>query len=199
MTSCHRHKPVACLRVNIAQFGWALKCQGDQRGDDALSLCYDSEPVAEDCDIVGAAKVKLRLTSDTPDGQIAVRLNHIHPDGASTRITYGVLNLAQRDDHANANALPIGQEIEVSLDLDHIAYRVPKGTKYGSQFRTLIGRCYGRCLTLPRYRLVRGKCSCQYPHTAQMTNAISHRQTQKNHGTSNRSEHPTINVKLRLI
>jgi predicted acyl esterase len=58
-----------------------------------------------------------------------VRLNHIHPDGASTRITYGVLNLAQRDDHANANALPIGQEIEVSLDLDHIAYRVPKGHK----------------------------------------------------------------------
>jgi predicted acyl esterase len=38
---------------------------GDQRGDDAVSLCYDSEPIAEDCDIVGAAKVKLRLTSDT--------------------------------------------------------------------------------------------------------------------------------------
>ena len=102
---------------------------GDQRGDDALSLCYDSEPIAEDCDIVGAAKVKLSLTSDRPDGQIAVRLNHIHPDGASTRITYGVLNLAQRDDHALANALPIGQEIEVSLNLDHIAYRVPKGHK----------------------------------------------------------------------
>jgi predicted acyl esterase len=102
---------------------------GDQRGDDALSLCYDSEPIEEDCDIVGAAKVKLRLTSDTPDGQIAVRLNHIHPDGASTRITYGVLNLAQLDDHTHAKALPIGQEIEVSFYLDHIAYRVPKGHK----------------------------------------------------------------------
>ena len=101
----------------------------DQRRDDALSLCYDSEQMGEDCDIVGAAKVKLRLKSDTPDGQVAVRLNHIHPDGASTRVTYGVLNLAQRDNHARANALPIGQEIEISFDLDHIAYRIPKGHK----------------------------------------------------------------------
>ena len=101
----------------------------DQRGDDALSLCYDSEQMGEDCDIVGAAKVKLRLKSDTPDGQVAVRLNHIHPDGASTRVTYGVLNLAQRNNHARANALPIGQEIEISFDLDHIAYRIPKGHK----------------------------------------------------------------------
>jgi len=101
----------------------------DQRGDDAVSLCYDSEQMGEDCDIVGAAKVKLRLKSDTPDGQVAVRLNHIHPDGASTRVTYGVLNLAQRDNHARANALPIGQEIEISFDLDHIAYRIPKGHK----------------------------------------------------------------------
>ena len=101
----------------------------DQRGDDAVSLCYDSEQMGEDCDIVGAAKVKLRLKSDTPDGQVAVRLNHIHPDGASTRVTYGVLNLAQRDNHARANALPIGKEIEISFDLDHIAYRIPKGHK----------------------------------------------------------------------
>ena len=102
---------------------------GDQRGDDALSLCYDSAPLANDCDIVGAVKVNLRLSSDTSDGQIAVRLNHIHPDGASTRITYGVLNLAQRNDHALADALPIGHDIEVNFDLDHIAYRVPKGHK----------------------------------------------------------------------
>ena len=102
---------------------------GDQRGDDALSLCYDSAPLSEECDIVGAVKVNLRLSSDTSDGQIAVRLNHIHPDGASTRITYGVLNLAQRNDHALADAPPIGHDIEVNFDLDHIAYRVPKGHK----------------------------------------------------------------------
>ena len=102
---------------------------GDQRGDDTLSLCYDSAPLSEECDIVGAVKVNLRLSSDTSDGQIAVRLNHIHPDGASTRITYGVLNLAQRNDHALADTLLIGHDIEVNFDLDHIAYRVPKGHK----------------------------------------------------------------------
>ncbi len=64
---------------------------GDQRQDDSLSVCFDSDPVATDMDIVGAPAVRLRLRSDRPQGgQLAVRLCHVHPDGgASTRITWG--------------------------------------------------------------------------------------------------------------
>ena len=100
---------------------------GDQRGDDALSACFDSAPLFEDMDIVGAPKITLGLTSDQPQCQIAVRLNHVHPDGASTRITYGVLNLS----HRNAATTPIvpNRAEEITLSLDHIAYRVPKGHK----------------------------------------------------------------------
>ncbi len=100
---------------------------GDQRRDDALSVCFDSAPMGSDTDIVGAPRLRLTLTSDRPQAQIAVRLNHIHPDGASTRITYGVLNLSHRSDRANPATLTPGRETEVALDLDHIAYRVPKG------------------------------------------------------------------------
>ncbi|WP_170325853.1 CocE/NonD family hydrolase [Ruegeria arenilitoris] len=100
---------------------------GDQRADDALSACFDGAPLAEDMDIVGAPRVRLRLSADRPQAQIAVRLNHVHPDGASTRITYGVLNLSHRDSHAEPTPLTPGTEYDVSLDLDHIAYRVPKG------------------------------------------------------------------------
>lgn len=102
---------------------------GDQRQDDARSACFDSAALTTDLDIVGAPHLTLRLTSDQPQAQIAVRLNHIHPDGASTRITYGVLNLAHRDSHATPQALTPAQEYEVTLDLDHIAYRVPKDHK----------------------------------------------------------------------
>lgn len=100
---------------------------GDQRSDDAKSVCFDGAPLGQDTDIAGAPRVTLRLRSDQPQGQIAVRLNHVHPDGASTRITYGVLNLTHRDSAAAPRPLPIGQETEVTLSLDHIAYRVPKG------------------------------------------------------------------------
>ena len=102
---------------------------GDQRRDDALSLCFDSVPAEEAMDIVGAPRLRLRLSSDKPQAQIAVRLNHIHPDGAATRITYGVLNLCHRDGHAAPAALEPGREYDITLDLDHIAYRLPAGHK----------------------------------------------------------------------
>ncbi|MCX8508297.1 MAG: peptidase S15, partial [Rhodobacteraceae bacterium] len=99
---------------------------GDQRRDDAFSACFDSA-VMEEADIVGAPVLTLRLSSDRPLAQIAVRLNHIHPDGAATRITWGVLNLAHRASAAEPEPLVPGQVYEVRVALDHIAYRLPAG------------------------------------------------------------------------
>ena len=100
---------------------------GDQRPDDALSTTFDSAPLAQDMDIVGAPEITLSITSDKPQAQIAVRLNHIHPDGAASRITYGVLNLSHRHDPANPTPMTPGTAEKVTLSLDHIAYRVPAG------------------------------------------------------------------------
>ena len=63
---------------------------GDQRRDDSYSQCYDSETLTERLDIIGAPVIRLKIKSDAKSGQVIVRLNHIHPDGASTRITYGL-------------------------------------------------------------------------------------------------------------
>ena len=100
---------------------------GDQRRDDALSACFDGPPLSRDLDIVGAPRITLRLSADKPQAQIAVRLNHVHPDGASTRITYGVLNLSHRDGSADPCPMSPGKVEEITLALDHIAYRVPQG------------------------------------------------------------------------
>ncbi len=100
---------------------------GDQRADDALSACFDGMPLSKNTDIVGAPRLRLRLRADKPQAQIAVRLNHIHPDGASTRITYGVLNLCHRNGAESPEALEPGKNYEIELELDHIAYRVPAG------------------------------------------------------------------------
>ena len=100
---------------------------GDQRGDDALSACFDTPPLDQDTDIMGAPALTLTITADRPQAQIAVRLNHVHPDGASTRITYGVLNLSHRNSAAAPEPMPPGTPVRITLSLDHIAYRVPKG------------------------------------------------------------------------
>jgi putative CocE/NonD family hydrolase len=99
---------------------------GDQRRDDALSAVFDSAPMPQ-TDIVGAPRLRLRLSADRPCAQIAVRLNHLHPDGAATRITWGVLNLTHRASHAAPAPLVPGEDIEVEVALDHIAYRLPEG------------------------------------------------------------------------
>lgn len=110
----------------------------DQRYDDAVSACFTSKPLEDRCDIIGSPTVKLRLSSDQPIAQIVVRLNHIHPDGASTRMTYGVLNLCHRNGHTVAQPLVPDEEFEISLDLDQMAYRVPAG----HCVRVAISTCY---------------------------------------------------------
>ena len=99
---------------------------GDQRSDDAYSACFDSEPMAA-TDIVGAPVLRLTLSSDRPCAQLAVRLNHVHPDGASTRITWGVLNLTRRGSMAEPEPLVPGQSYDIRVPLDHIAYALPEG------------------------------------------------------------------------
>jgi predicted acyl esterase len=100
---------------------------GDQRRDDALSATWDSDALSADMQITGAPQITLKLSSDQATAKIAVRLNHIHPDGASTRITYGVLNLCHRDGHEVSSPLPLNEAITATLNLDQCAYTVPAG------------------------------------------------------------------------
>ena len=100
---------------------------GDQRRDDALSVTFDTEPLDQATAIVGAPEVSLTVSSDQPLGQVAVRLCHVLPDGASTRITYGVLNLCHRESAASPRPMPVGEPVTVTIRLDHIAYEIPAG------------------------------------------------------------------------
>jgi putative CocE/NonD family hydrolase len=106
---------------------WGPELPGDQRRDDALSACFDSPPLDAPRAVVGAPVVHLTLTADRPVAQIAVRLCDLHPDGASTRITWGVLNLAHRDGHTDPRPLVPGAAVTLRLQLDDIAYAVPAG------------------------------------------------------------------------
>ena len=99
----------------------------DQRGDDGGSLCWDGEILGEAITIVGRPVVKLRLSADKPQAHICVRLNTIHPDGTSERITYGLLNLSHRDSHERPKPLKKGQSTYVTVELNEIAQTVPPG------------------------------------------------------------------------
>lgn len=100
---------------------------GDQQRDDALSACFDTAPLSEPTTVLGAATVQMSLASDTSFGQIAVRLCDVAPDGSSTLISFGLLNLKFRDGFDVAQPLTPGQNYPITLDLDQAAYVIPAG------------------------------------------------------------------------
>ena len=103
--------------------------QGDQRKDDALSLCFDSEPLTEDLEILGYPEVTFELEVDRPQAMIAVRLNEVRPDGLSTRVTYGLLNLSHRDGHSDPKPMVPGERTTISFRLNSVAYRFSAGCR----------------------------------------------------------------------
>jgi hypothetical protein len=54
---------------------------------------------------------------------------HVLPDGASTRISFGILNLTHHTSHADPEPLIPGEDIRITIPLDQCAYRIPKGHK----------------------------------------------------------------------
>ena len=99
----------------------------DQRPDDGLSLCFDSDPLASPVAILGRPIVRLALAADRPAALVAVRLCDVGPAGESSLITRGVLNLAHRDSHELPAPLAPGREYAIELALKAIGYRVPAG------------------------------------------------------------------------
>ena len=106
-------------------FTFGPELPGDQRPDDALSVCFDQPELTGAIDIVGAPEVEIRVASDRRQANIAVRLCDVHPDGASELISYGVLNLTHRNSHEFPEALVPGETVSARVVLDQCAYRVP--------------------------------------------------------------------------
>ncbi|MFJ7968420.1 CocE/NonD family hydrolase [Streptomyces sp. NPDC096324] len=98
----------------------------DQREEDARSACFEFE-VAEETWVLGRPRVNLRLTSAAPRGQVIARLCDVAPDGASTLVTRGVLNLSARRGPDQAVPWRPSATEHVVLDLNAIGYAFPPG------------------------------------------------------------------------
>jgi uncharacterized protein len=107
--------------------GQAADLAGDQRVDDARSLVFDFEPLAEPLEILGTPAVTLELAIDRPLGLACVRLCEVFPDGTSALVTRGLLNLAHRESHEEPKLLEPGARYEVRVPLDVIAHSFPVG------------------------------------------------------------------------
>ena len=130
----------ACLDIQSPQttgstggdwcgFGAEGEAPMDQRADDGRSLIFDCAPLTHDMEILGTARVILRLSSSAPQALLAVRLNDVAPDGTSALVTYGVLNLSHRDSHEDPRPLAPDEFVDIAINLNDIAHRFPAGNQ----------------------------------------------------------------------
>ena len=78
-------------------------------------MVFDSPPLAADLPILGAPVIEPDVAADRPNAKLIARLCELHPDGASTRVSYAVLNLTHRDGHETPTPLVPGQRYRVRL------------------------------------------------------------------------------------
>jgi predicted acyl esterase len=77
--------------------------------------------------LVGRAALRLSLASDQPLGFVVARLCDVAPDGTSRRISHGMLNLSHRKGPAAPEPLPVGEPLDITIPLDHLAHRLAPG------------------------------------------------------------------------
>ena len=97
----------------------------DQRLEDGGALTFDTEPLPERLEILGAPVVELELAVDRPVALVAARLSDVAPDGAATRVSYGLLNLTHRESHEHPTALEPGRRYRVRLQLNDVGAGIP--------------------------------------------------------------------------
>jgi putative CocE/NonD family hydrolase len=108
-------------------YGSGHEGPGDQRRDDGLSVCFDSVPLRERMEILGAAELEAMVTVDASNAVLIARLCDVAPDGASLRVSYGVLNLTHRNGRERPEPLPAGLPVAVRLRLNDCAHAFPAG------------------------------------------------------------------------
>jgi len=109
--------------------GVAGESPADQRIDDGLAQVFDSAPLTEPLALLGMPELEIDVSSDRPVAYLCVRLSEVMPDGAATRISYGVFNLTHRDGSAEPVVLTPGERYRVRLTLDACAHEFGVGNR----------------------------------------------------------------------
>jgi putative CocE/NonD family hydrolase len=99
----------------------------DQREEDGGSMVFDSEPLTERVEVLGAPTVELELSVSEPVAMVAARLSDVAPDGRATRVTYGLLNLTRAGGGDEPEPLEPGRRYRATVQLNGVAQVFPPG------------------------------------------------------------------------
>ncbi len=110
----------------------------DQSEDDKRSLCFDSEPLAEDFDLSGHAELIICVKVDARKAQLACRICEVTPDGRSNLAVRQIRNLGIQDSMDWLTPPFPNAEAFFRIRFPSTVYRFKKG----SRIRLAIGTSY---------------------------------------------------------
>jgi hypothetical protein len=118
--------------VGTAGGEWmAAGCPGelpaDQRLDDVGALVFDTAPLNEAMQVLGAPEIDLEFSSDRPVAQLCARLSDVAPDGRALRVSYQVINLTHRKSHSDPTPLEPGKRYHVRVVMNACGHRFSAG------------------------------------------------------------------------
>jgi uncharacterized protein len=113
------------LRVegDVGTSAW-ISCAGrlpwgqpsDGREDDARSLVFEWGPFEDEVEILGHPRLALRVESAAPVAYLSAKLADVFPDGTSSLVTRGLLNLAHRRSSVEPEPFAGPAEVEIELE-----------------------------------------------------------------------------------
>jgi uncharacterized protein len=121
------------VRGDVGSAAW-ISCAGhlpfgqpdDQREDDAWSLTYDWG-LERELEILGHPRLVVRVGASAPVAFLSAKLCDVFPDGTSTLVARGFLNLCQRRSRTDPEPMRPGVVEEVELELDATSWVFPAG------------------------------------------------------------------------
>jgi hypothetical protein len=108
----------------------------DQRIEAGGSLVFETAPLEADVEFLGAPVAAVDVSADKPDAKVIAVLSDVLPDGAATRVSYGILNLTHRKGHAVPEAIVPGEIMSVAVRLREACHRFAKGNRIRIAFST---------------------------------------------------------------
>lgn len=108
-------------------FGNLSDLPPDQRAEDGRSVVFDVPTGQRTLELFGQATLRVRIAAERSRGTLTARLCDVAPDGSSTLITRGAINLTHRNGFALAEDLVPGEFVDAELGFVAVSYRVPPG------------------------------------------------------------------------
>ena len=99
----------------------------DQRGTDAFSLVYDSEPLAEATEILGLPRAVLQVAASATRANWFVRLSDVAPDGTVTQVAGAGFNGAHRISARRPEDIEPGQVFPLDIEMHFTSWVFPRG------------------------------------------------------------------------